>query len=193
MAQNKRQQRAEAKAEQGLSLYNKLKKNGVLQIAFVSALVVLVGGAIYTSYMKDDDPEYLKFHKQGEATLTNADGQVLATIDLEIADTEATREVGMMYRRSMKDNQGMLFVFPVEEPRSFWMRNTYLALDMIYVNAAGHVVTIQRNTTPLKEIHYTSDVPALYVLEVVAGFADRVGVDVGDRLTWKKTVTAPAE
>jgi hypothetical protein len=76
----------------------------------------------------------------------------------------------------------MLFINSEEEMQSFWMKNTYIPLDMIFVNANKEIVTIHVNTTPLKEWNYTSTKPALYVVEVNAGFTNRHGIGTGDKI-----------
>jgi hypothetical protein len=108
----------------------------------------------------------------------------LASVDIEIAGNEPQRELGLMYRERMADNQGMLFLFDDDAERSFWMKNTIISLDMIFVNAGRKIVTIHKYTTPYCEGSYTSTRPARYVVEVNAGFADRYGIVVGDQVAW---------
>jgi hypothetical protein len=90
-----------------------------------------------------------------------------------------------MYREKMAENQAMLFVFDGEGPRSFWMKNTILSLDMIFVNGKNEVVTIHKYTTPYSEDSYASTRPAQYVVEVNGGFADKYGIAAGDRIAWR--------
>ena len=80
----------------------------------------------------------------------------------------------------------MFFIFPRQEVRSFWMRNTILPLDMIFVDTAGIIVTIRDNTTPYSEGAYYSRQPAKYVVEVNAGFTSRYNIKEGDLVTWKR-------
>jgi|GEM_PF-177351 len=128
----------------------------------------------------------LDFEKEGELIFVAKVGDTLVTVDIEIADDDAERRIGMMFRKEMEEEQGMFFIFPVQEVRSFWMRNTYVPLDMIFVNRDNEIVTIQKNTAPLTENSCFSARPAVYVVEVNAGFADRHGVSVGDRISWKR-------
>jgi uncharacterized protein len=109
---------------------------------------------------------------------------MLAGIAIEIADTPASREAGLMGRSTMKSDRGMLFVFEEMEDRSFWMANTPLSLDIIYVNDNKVIVTIQANTTPYSEASIPSVYPAMYVVEVNAGFCALHGVREGDRIDW---------
>ena len=105
------------------------------------------------------------------------------SVRVDEALTPEQRVRGLMFRRSMAEDQGMWFVFDDERPRSFWMRNTYLALDIIYVDASGRVVSIIEKAEPLTETPRPSTKPAKYVLEVVAGGAARLGIRVGGMLT----------
>ncbi len=110
---------------------------------------------------------------------------MITTVDIEIAREESKRELGLMYREKMAENQAMLFVFDGEGPRSFWMKNTILSLDMIFVNGKNEVVTIHKYTTPYSEDSYTSTRPAQYVVEANGGFTDKYGIAVGDRIAWR--------
>jgi hypothetical protein len=126
------------------------------------------------------------FHKQGECTITNRDGKPIVSIDIEIADDESKREIGMMGRSTMEEYQGMLFVFEQEQMASFWMKNCPLSLDMIFINKLGEIVTICKNTTPFSEQAYPATALTLFVLEVNAGFTSNYGIKEGDRITWKR-------
>ncbi len=104
-------------------------------------------------------------------------------IDVEIADTTAERTKGLMYRNEMKDNHGMFFVFENEEELSFWMKNTLIPLDMIFLNSDYKVVHVQKGAEPCKKDPcevFPSNQPAKYVLEVKAGTSDRLEVKAGD-------------
>lgn len=126
------------------------------------------------------------FKNQGELIFISAEGDTIRKMELEIADTEEKRTQGLMYRGTMSDTQTMLFVFDEEEPRSFWMKNTYISLDIIFADAEGNIVTIQKNTRPYSEDPVLSYDPALYVIEVVAGFSDLYGLEKGDRFVWRR-------
>lgn len=87
-----------------------------------------------------------------------------------------------MFRKDLPATQGMLFVFPREEPLSFWMKNTPLPLDIVFISAARTVVNIIANTTPFSENPLPSGTPAQFVLEVHAGFCQRHGITAGARV-----------
>ena len=125
----------------------------------------------------------IPFNKQGElAFLTAPGGDTTSVVDIEVAQNNASRARGLMYREALPEDAGMLFIFEAEEIQSFWMRNTYIPLDMIFVNARKEIVTIHANTAPLKEWNYASTAPALYVVEVNAGYCRKRNIKVGDRI-----------
>jgi len=126
------------------------------------------------------------FKKQGECTITNQNDKPMVSVDIEIADDDSKREVGMMGRPTMEERQGMLFVFEEEQMASFWMKNCILPLDMIFINKLGEIVTICKNTTPFSEQAYSATAMTLLVLEVNAGFTDKYGIKEGDRISWKR-------
>jgi uncharacterized protein len=101
---------------------------------------------------------------------------------VEIADTDATRERGLMYRRELADGRGMLFDFFREQPVGFWMKNTYIPLDMIFIRADGRIASIAENTEPLSERVVPSGAPVRAVLEVKGGTARRLGIEPGDQV-----------
>jgi uncharacterized protein len=128
----------------------------------------------------------LVFAKNGELTFMSARNEFIGRIDIEIAASEEKRELGLMGRAVMDERQGMLFIFDEVRPVSFWMKNTILSLDMLMVNENKEIVTIHKNTTPYSEQTYPSSGPVKYVVELVAGATDRLGVKVGDRISWQR-------
>jgi len=103
-------------------------------------------------------------------------------VSVEVADTAEKRQLGLMYRPKLPELQGMLFFFPHEELLSFWMKNTPLPLDIIFINTAHTIVSIAQNTVPFSETPLPSDRPTQFVLEVNGGFCQRHGIAVGDRV-----------
>ena len=102
--------------------------------------------------------------------------------EVEMAVTPQEQEQGLMYRRQLADGKGMLFDMGKERPATFWMKNTYVSLDMIFIRADGTIASIAERTTPLSEARINSGAPVLGVLEVVAGTAKRYGIAPGDRV-----------
>jgi uncharacterized protein len=154
---------------------------GVAAVIVLSFLLFLVIPNISSNDKRGED--YM-FKKDGELIFLDSLDNVKAKIEVEIADTEYRRQLGLMVRTEMETNQGMLFIFPDEIFRSFWMRNTHLSLDMIFVNSQKQIVTIHKNTTPLAETSYPSTAPAQFVVEVLAGFTDTHGIQEGDKIHW---------
>jgi uncharacterized membrane protein (UPF0127 family) len=99
---------------------------------------------------------------------------------VEIADTPEEQRRGLMYRRELAADAGMLFLYEREEPLSYWMHNTYISLDIIYIDSEGRIVSIQRNAQPLSDISLPSYEPAIAALEVNGGTADQLGFGEGD-------------
>lgn len=104
------------------------------------------------------------------------------TFIVEIADTPRRREQGLMHRKSLPLNTGMVFVFEEQFMQHMWMKNTYVALDMLFADDSGKIVSIARRTEPLSLKVISSRVPARYVLELRAGTVDRLNIIVGDRM-----------
>ena len=125
-----------------------------------------------------------EFEKQGELVFTTDEGDSLAKIDIEFADTNDKRTLGLMFREKMGANEGMLFIFPFEEPQSFWMVNTILSLDIIFVNSKREIVKIHKNTTPYSRQSYPSEDPSIFVVEVNAGFTNEHNIKEGDKIFW---------
>ena len=101
---------------------------------------------------------------------------------VEIADTEAERAQGLMFRPPLADDRGMLFQFPDSAERSFWMRNTPSPLDIVYIDGAGRIVSIARYTTPNSDAGIPSNGAATGVLEVRAGRMEEIGAEAGDEV-----------
>ncbi|MDB5649660.1 MAG: uncharacterized protein JWL62_1180 [Hyphomicrobiales bacterium] len=104
---------------------------------------------------------------------------------VEVMRDDAQRARGLMFRRFLPADRGMLFDFKREEPVSMWMKNTYLPLDMLFIDHTGKVISIAENTEPMSERIIPSGGPVLAVLEVNAGTAERLGIKAGDRLRYK--------
>jgi uncharacterized membrane protein (UPF0127 family) len=101
---------------------------------------------------------------------------------VEVMRTDEERARGLMYRRFMAANRGMLFDFKTEQPINMWMKNTYLPLDMIFIARNGSVTHVVADTEPLSERIISSNGPAFAVLEVNAGIAAKIGLKPGDRV-----------
>ncbi len=132
----------------------------------------------------ETDP--ITFTKEGELYMIKASGDTLKKLDIELAESDYEHQTGLMYRESMEDDQGMLFIYDDERVRSFYMKNTYIPLDIIYYAADSTLVSIQKNATPRDETSLPSEGPAKFVLEINGGLSDAWGVEQGDKISFKK-------
>ena len=111
---------------------------------------------------------------------------------VEVAVTPEEREVGLMYRRSLPADHGMLFDFGRSDEIAMWMQNTYVSLDMAFISADGRVTRIERSAEPLSTRIIPSGGPVKYVVELAAGAADRIGLKPGDRVIHPRIAAPPA-
>jgi uncharacterized protein len=167
------------------------KRTGIKTWQKVAAVIIILAFAAFLilSNLRKEDPvrtQYF-FQKEGELTFFDPDGNAIKTIDIEIADTEYERQRGLMFRDEMKEDQGMLFIFPYQTMQSFWMRNTKLSLDIMFVDNQKRIVTIHRGTDILSDKSYASAEPAIYVVEVIAGFTNKYNINEGDKIDWMTT------
>jgi uncharacterized membrane protein (UPF0127 family) len=102
--------------------------------------------------------------------------------EVEVARNDADRQQGLMFRRSLAPDHGMLFDFERREPVSMWMKNTYISLDMLFIRPDGTIARVAENTEPLSTRVIPSGEPVLSVLELAAGTARRLGIKAGDRV-----------
>lgn len=123
---------------------------------------------------------------QGEVTFISPDSTQRETVLVEIAEDDYSRANGLMFREELPENQGMLFIFEKEILQYFWMKNTHVSLDMIFVNMDNKIVNIEKYTMPYSTQSYPSMVPAIYVVEVVAGYTDQYGIEPGWTIEWKR-------
>jgi uncharacterized protein len=117
-----------------------------------------------------------------QVAIVGPDGKTLATVRVEVADTPANRDTGLMFRKSMDADAGMIFVFNSPAHQIFWMHNTEIPLDMIFAGANQRVIGIVANAAPYTDTHREVDGDSQYVLEVNGGFAAQHGIKAGDRL-----------
>jgi uncharacterized protein len=121
--------------------------------------------------------------KEGEVVFLRGDKR-LRKIDVEIAENDAERQKGLMFRPYLSDSVGMLFVFNESTPQSFWMKNTMISLDIIYVGQDKKIVSIQKKAKPYSEDSLPSFGNAQYVVEVNGGYCDKYGIQVGDTIVF---------
>lgn len=153
------------------------------------ALIFLVTTVMFSCGDEDKEPEVetieIEFKKEGELQVLK-NGQITKTIDIEIADTPYEWETGLMYRKSMEDNQGMLFIYPQAEPRSFYMKNTSIPLDIIFMSADTAVINIKENAIPFDETSIPSSAPAKFILEIKGGKSEAWNINEGDKMRFTR-------
>lgn len=115
--------------------------------------------------------------------LTITSGETVHRFQVEIAATDEQRSMGLMFREEMALDHGMLFLFETEGQRYFWMKNTPLPLDIIYISATGTIVSIAADTKPFSLDTIPSGLPAQYVLEINAGLSAKLGIKPGDKVS----------
>jgi len=161
-------------------------------IKLISILITLILALQLYSCKEERQSSAVKqikitFKKDGELKLKKAKSDsILATLDIEIADDDYATQTGLMYRKSMETHQGMLFIFPNVDYRSFYMKNTEIGLDIIYIAEDKTVVSIQKNAIPFDETALPSEGPAKYVLEVNSGLSNEWTLEKGDYIEFSQ-------
>jgi uncharacterized membrane protein (UPF0127 family) len=174
------------------------RKNLWMQITVAIVLICFIAFFVLSNILKSNETinkdlenamkskSAYSFVKEGELSFTDSKGQFLQRIDIEVADDDEQRTTGMMFRDKMDEDQGMLFIFDSEAPQAFWMHNTVLPLDIIYVNSKMEIVTIAKNAKPYDDKSLPSIKPAQYVVEVNAGYCDKYGIKEGAKIVWRR-------
>jgi len=174
------------------SVYNIMVATILILIIVIASLILFVNPVRKTVHKPVDavneqpvTPPKPVFRKDGELRfISQKSKNVITTIDIEVADDDAEREQGLMYRDTMAENAGMLFLMGTEEPQAFWMKNTILPLDIMFADTDRQIVSIHKNCTPYSLDQIPSGKPALYVVEVNAGYTGKHGIRVGDMISF---------
>lgn len=157
----------------------------------LKSVIIICGLFLFSSCKEEkttkvEDKIVVNFKKEGSLILKKAESDsIIKTIDIEIADDEYKTQTGLMYRTTLGTHEGMLFIFPNVEFRSFYMKNTRIPLDIIYIDENKTIVSFQKNAKPLDETSLPSEAPAKYVLEINAGLSDAWQLAVGDRVSFE--------
>lgn len=132
--------------------------------------------------------EPIVFKKEGELSIIKQKVDTLiATLNIELAESDYETETGLMYRDGMKTEEGMLFVFKDERLHNFYMKNTEFPLDIIFIDKNMKIASFQENAQPYSKTLLSSQVPIQYVLEVNAGLAEKWLLEIGDKIAFHKT------
>ncbi|MGB5609079.1 DUF192 domain-containing protein [Eudoraea sp.] len=160
-----------------------MKTLKIYGISLILALVTLNG-------CKDDQKKVVKtepvtFTKEGELTIFRQQSDsVIIKYNIEIAESDYETQTGLMYRESMEMDQGMFFIFPDVLYHSFYMKNTKIPLDLIFIDEELKIASYKENAQPLDETGLSSEVPVQYVLELNAGQRKQYALEVGDRIEY---------
>jgi len=151
-------------------------------VSILSVLVIMSNSDLMYKLVNENDSYISSQNNTIPLTIVKSNNDTVE-ISVEVADTPASREIGLMDRTYLALNKGMLFVFDTEEIRSFWMKNTYIPLDIIFLNQDKKIIKIHKNTTPLNTtLRYSSDLPAKYCIEVNGGWTDLNNIEVGNQV-----------
>ncbi|MEP0132350.1 MAG: DUF192 domain-containing protein [Eudoraea sp.] len=129
--------------------------------------------------------EAITFTKEGELTIYKEQSDsVIVKYNIEIAESDYETQTGLMYRESMELDQGMFFIFPDVLYHSFYMKNTKIPLDLIFIDEGLRIASYKENAQPMDETGLSSEVPVQYVLELNAGQRKQYSLEVGDRIAF---------
>ena len=149
-----------------------------------------ITSVLFCSSCKDEQKPIkqseILFKKEAELHFYKALDSTSFKIDIELADNDYERQTGLMYRNNMHTNQGMLFVFDDVAERSFYMKNTKIGLDLIFIDENKTIVSFQKNAKPFDESSLPSNAAAKYVLEVNSGLINQWHLNIGDRINYTK-------
>lgn len=155
-------------------------------------LVITVIFFIGLSSCKEETKKVIRtkpvtFTKEGSLHIYKQETDSLITsLDIEIAETDYETQTGLMYRKGMETNQGMLFIFPDVAMHSFYMKNTEFPLDIVFIDENLKIASIQKNAKPFNEDGLSSKVPVKYVLELNAGLSDSWSLEIGDTVSFER-------
>ena len=148
----------------------------ILTLTLLSIItIIVVNLTLYSEKFNDDINIYNRIDNN----------KINDTFLLEIADTPGKRQLGLMYRNSLSQNRGMLFVFPEAGKYKMWMKNTKIPLDLIYLDDEGFILGIVRNMVPNSLKSYGLDIHSRYLVELNAGVFDKLNLGVGDKLNYE--------
>jgi uncharacterized membrane protein (UPF0127 family) len=158
-----------------------------LRTKFLTARVLLAAGLLIVAsaaLAQSAPPEPLSAFPQSLLAIRTSGGKVV-NFKIWEADTPKREEQGMMFIREMDEHTGMLFMFPENKPVSMWMKNTYVSLDLLFLNAQGKIDYIAEKATPRSEAIIGPPTPEFAVLELKGGVCERFGIKVGDKVLHK--------
>ena len=133
------------------------------------------------------EQERVGFTKEGTLEVLNQKGDsILARFDIEFAESDYEIQTGLMYREKMEANEGMFFIFQSDAQHSFYMKNTLIPLDLLFIRSDSSIARIAKNAKPLDETSIPSGEPVRFVFEINAGRSTQLGIQEGDKISWKR-------
>lgn len=161
------------------------KKATLRDLLLLAALALIIAAGAYMSLHRANGADDYTMLPIEKISIKTKEGK--ADLEVEIAEKQMDIKIGLMFRKSMPENHGMLFQLGRDDPHTanFWMKETYIPLDIIFVAKDGSIVNIHRNARPLDITPIPSLQPVTGVIEVNAGVADALGIAVGDKVLHK--------
>lgn len=153
---------------------------------FLSLLVLVNCSNDESASEPGQETNEIAFRKDGSLTFYSEDGSAEKTIDIEIAETDEARKRGLMFRQEMGYDRGMLFIFEQSDTSGFWMKNTPLPLDIMFIDEDSTIINIARRTTPYSEKNIYPERPRRYVVEVRGGFSAMHDIVPGMTVRWTR-------
>lgn len=169
------------------NLVERSKSKKVILLFLIVIIIGLIGFLTYNGirilYPNNNTTQSINLSSSINYIKFQRDKNILPNtyFNIEVANTESKREVGLMNRKSLDINSGMLFLFDSEQPLSFWMKNTFIPLDMIFIGSDKKINKVYKNTTPIRE-DLTYNGMGKYVLEINGGLSDKLDIKEGDTI-----------
>lgn len=153
-------------------------------ISLLLITITVLSGCAFTDFLKSAKNKFIDSKLPTQEIVLETDNEKIQ-LNVEIADSTEERAKGLMEREKLPDGQGMLFVFTEEGQRVFWMKNTLIPLDLVFFNKDKEIVSVVQEMEPCKTAEcprYESGAPAMYALELPAGFVAKHKIALGDKL-----------
>jgi uncharacterized membrane protein (UPF0127 family) len=160
-----------------------MKRAAMCVALFVVALALMPSMFAMNTSFQFVTPAHAKM-RQDKLTIEPSAGGPRHDFDIEIASSEQEKQLGLMYRTTLGDRQGMLFPYPTERSISMWMHNTYIALDMVFIRSDGTISRIEESAEPLSDRVISSGSAVAAVLELAGGATARLGIKPGDKVRY---------
>ncbi|PPR79572.1 MAG: hypothetical protein CFH01_00318 [Alphaproteobacteria bacterium MarineAlpha2_Bin1] len=158
------------------TIFNKISLRLLLVLAFFNNTS--------SSYSQELEKQDTIYFNKSMVFIFNENNKI-AEFTIELVNTKEKRERGLMYRKALNKNAGMLFDFKNSKKVSFWMKNTYIPLDIIFIDRRGYIVKTHENAVPHSIKSIDSEFLVRYVLEINAGLIDKFNINIGDKVVYK--------